>query len=94
MFSPEIQCFYNLCIIKGACHIIHVCIKRMRTFGQSGNTSIKVFTCLYISIKIDVNTIMLAAISLITIFPKSHYNHMKRVQVNTLNESLLMCLSC
>ncbi len=43
----------NLHIITGACHVIHVSQAHAH-FGQSGNTAIKVFTCLYISIKIGV----------------------------------------
>ncbi len=55
-------------------------------FGQSGNTAIKVFTCLYISIKIVntimlydyVNTIMLAAImSLIALFRSKYCVYMR-----------------
>ncbi len=48
-------------------------------FGQSGNTVVKVFTCLYISIKIgDVNTIMLAAImSLIALFRSKYCVYMR-----------------
>ncbi len=48
-------------------------------FGQSGNTAIKVFTCLYISIKISyVNTIMLAVIMSL--------NHIIQIKVLRLHE--------
>ncbi len=58
VFSPECDAFFpaivsNLRIITGACYVIHVSQAHAH-FGQSGNTAIKVFTCLYISIKIGV----------------------------------------
>ncbi len=56
-------------------------VKMHAHFGQSGNTAIKVFTSLYIPIKIGirhVNTIMLAAImSLIALFKSKHYVYMR-----------------
>ncbi len=78
VFSPECDAFFptivsNLRIIKGACHLIHVCHTHMRTLVRAAILRLR---CLHACIfwlksayATYVNTIMLAAImSLIALF--------------------------
>ncbi len=56
---PEMRCFLPLHRFETAyyyrCASHHSCTSRAHAhFGQSGNTAIKVYTCMYISIKIGI----------------------------------------
>ncbi len=78
VFSPECDAFFptivsNLRIIKGACHLIHVCHAHMRTLVRAAILRLRCLHACIFRLKSAyatyVNTIMLAAImSLIALF--------------------------
>ncbi len=86
-FSPECDAFFptivsNPRIITGACHIIHVCHKRMRTLVRAAILRLRCLRACIFQLKSAyatyVNTIMLAAImSLIALFRSNYCIYMR-----------------
>ncbi len=80
VFSPECDAFFptivfNLRIITGACHVIHVCHKRMRTLVRGAILRLRcLHACIFrLKSAYYVNTIMLAAIMNLIALCRSKY---------------------